>query len=298
MHLFAFGILAMIGSMNVSVPFTYFDNRMVIECRIDGKGPFHMIVDTGDPDVTITPQTAAKLTANVRGAGKITGAGNLAVQAGRTRLKTLSIGTRLFGNVEVDVIDLTQIRTKFHFPHLDGIIGYPILSQFATFVDVNTGRLALNKTLPVIPPNATKTGFQGVLPVIHATINGIPSSVLVDTGDRSSLTLFGPFAKQHSFYGRFPSTKNVITGYGLGGPIYADVFRLPDLIVLGAHLSNVVTRASRQKGGAFASSQLSASIGTGVLKRFNVVYDYSHRIIVAWPSKYYRSRDAFVPPPG
>jgi hypothetical protein len=135
-----------------------------------------------------------------------------------------------------------------------------------------------------------------VLPEIHAVIDGLAGKVLVDSGDRSSLTLFGPFAKQNGFFGRHPSRENIVTGYGLGGPVYADVFTLPSLDVFGTHLTNVVTRASRQTGGVFASTSDSASIGTGVLKRFNIVYDYPHNTIVAWPSKYFMTADTFVPP--
>ena len=179
---------------------------------------------------------------------------------------------------------------------MDGIVGYSILKQFATFVNVDAGTLSFSKTSPVLPTKATTTSFEGVVPVIQAKIDGVATAVLVDTGDRSSLTLFGPFAKRHAFYGRYPSKKNIITGYGIGGPIYADVFTLPNLFVLGTHLKSVITRASRQKSGAFASSEEGGSVGTGVLKRFNIVYDYPHHAIIAWPSKYFTKLDVFIQP--
>lgn len=31
---------------------------------------------------------------------------------------------------DADGLDLSEIRTELHFPHLDGIIGYPVLKQF------------------------------------------------------------------------------------------------------------------------------------------------------------------------
>ena len=296
MHGFVFLISLAISTWSVSVPFTYFDNRMIVKCMIDGTGPFDMVVDTGDPDVTITPETVKRLAAHVQSAGVTSGAGNKAVESGSTTLQTLSISSLSFHEMKADVIDLTQIRTKFHFPHLDGIIGYPVLKQFATFVNVDAGTLSFTKAVPAVPSKATTTSFEGVLPVIHANIDGLPTSVLVDTGDRSSLTLFGPFARKHGFYGRYPSKKNIITGYGLGGPIYADVFAMPALDVLGTHLRNVVARASRQTGGFFASSEQGGSVGTGVLKRFNIVYDYPHHAIIAWPSKYFTKPDLFVQP--
>jgi hypothetical protein len=280
----------------VTIPFSYTDNRMMIRCVVDGRGPFVMVVDTGSPDVTITPETAKAIGASVRDAGTVPGAGNKPAHIGSTRLRSLSIGTLSFNGIDAGVIDLTEIRTKLHFPALDGIIGYAVLKNFATYVNVDDATISFERRRPAVPPNATTTSFTGILPIIAARVDGIATSVLVDTGDRSSMTLFTPFAKQYSFYSRYPSKHNIVTGFGLGGPVYADVFTLRSLDVLGTHLSAVVTRASRQTGGVFAGTDQGGSIGTGVLKRFNVVYDYPHHAIVAWPSKYFNAPDRFVPP--
>jgi hypothetical protein len=278
------------------IPFTYVDNRIVIECKIDGQGPFTMVLDTGSPSIAVTPEVATKLAVAVQNAGTVTGAGNNAAKNGRAAIARLSLGSLTFTNLRADVLDLTEIRTKLHFPRLDGIIGYPVLKQFATFVDVDNKTITFAGTAPPAPPNATTTRFEGALPKIRAVIDGVTGKIIVDSGDRSSLTLFGPFAKRNGFFGRYPSRENIVTGYGLGGPVYADVFTIPSLDVFGTHLTNVVTRASRQTGGVFASNADSASIGTGVLKRFNIVYDYPHTTIVAWPSKYFTTPDRFVPP--
>jgi hypothetical protein len=279
-----------------TIPFTYVDNRIVIQCKIDGQGPFAMIVDTGSPTIAVTPEVATKLSIAVQGAGTVLGTGNKNANLQSTVVPRLTIGSLTFKNMASDVLDLTEIRTKLHFPHLDGVIGYPVLRQFATYVDVDNKTITFACTAPPAPPNATTTRFSGVQPEIHAVINGIPGKVIVDTGDRSSLTLFAPFAKHCGFFGRYSSQKNIITGYGLGGPVYGDVFTLPSLDVFGTHLANIVTRASRQTGGVFASDADSASIGTGILKRFNIVYDYPHSTIIAWPSKYFATHDVFVPP--
>jgi predicted aspartyl protease len=292
----AAALLAIAPSLSTPVPFTYFDNRMMVECKIDGKGPFHMIVDTGDPAFTITPQTAQRLGLTVKRAGDVTGGGNNTIESGGARLAILTIGSRAFRNIDATVIDLSQIRTKFHFPHLDGIIGRTILSRYATFVDVDSGTISFDLHAPPLPANAQTTSFSGVIPVIHVRIDGSPTTALVDTGDRSSLTLFSPFSKRHAFYGRYPSQINVVTGYGLGGPIYADVFTLPGIDIFGTTLRRVVTRASRQTGGVFATTDEGGSIGTGILKRFNVVYDYPDHRLLTWPSKYFLVSSPFVPP--
>lgn len=277
------------------IPFTYHDNRIMIQCTMNGKGPFSVVLDTGSPDISITPGVAKALGVTVRDNGTVTGAGNSAVKFGSAKLAALSLGDLTLRNVGVGVLDLSVIRSKFHFARLDGIIGYPLLARYVTFVDVDAGTVSFTKKRPAVPRTATVTSFTGILPVVRATIDGIATTVVVDTGDRSSLTLFGPFANRYGFFERFPSRKNVVTGWGLGGPIYADVFTLPRLRLFGKQLGSVVTRASRQTGGVFATSDRGGSVGTGVLKRFDVVFDYARKTILAWPSKYFNAPDAFVP---
>jgi len=285
------------ASAATSVPFTFVDNRMAIQCRIDGAGPFTMIVDTGSPDVTIDPKAALVIGAHVRNAGSVSGAGNKTVQIGATQLRNLSIGGLSFENVTASVIDLSEIRTKLGFAHLDGIIGYSIMRRFAIFVDADSTTITFLTAQPQIPSAATTTTFSGVIPIVSATLDGIPTKVIIDTGDRSSLTLFGPFAKKHGFYARYPSQPNIVTGYGIGGPVYGDVFTLPSVDIFGTRLTDVVTRASRQTGGVFTGSEQGGSVGEGVLKKFNIVYDYPRLQIIAWPNKYFDISDRFVPPP-
>jgi hypothetical protein len=282
-----------------TVPFTFVDNRMMIECTIDGKGPFVMAVDTGSSGNVITPETAQRIGAAVSANGTTYGAGEGTVKNGSAKLATLRIGSRTFADLDVSVLDLSEIRTKLKFPHFDGIVGYPILKQFATVVDVDASTMSFEPRTPEVPPgvDATTTAFTGTLPRIAAKIDGIATTVVVDTGDRSSLTLFGPFAKAHGFYGRYPSQSNIVTGYGVGGPVYGDVFTLPSVDVLDAHLTDVVTRASRQSAGAFTSTEDGGSIGEGILKRFNIIYDYPNGRMIAWPSKQRNVTDRFVAPP-
>ena len=284
-------------SVATSVPFIFVDNRMMIQCKIDGAGPFSMVIDTGSPDVVIDPIVAKLVGAHVRNNGTVSGAGNKPVHIGATQLDMLSIGSQSFSRVDASVLDLSEIRVKLGFPRLDGIIGYSIMKHYAVVVDVDSNTIVFRTTPPTVPPSASTTSFTGVIPVVPATIDGIPTTVIIDSGDRSSLTLFGPFAKTHGLYDRYPAQSNIVTGYGLGGPVYADVFTLPSLNLFGRQLHALVTRASRQTGGVFTGSQQGGSVGEGVLKKFDIVYDYPRKRIIAWPNKYFATPDRFVPPP-
>jgi uncharacterized protein len=285
------------ASQSATVPFTFVDNRMMVECTVNGKGPFVFAVDTGSPVIAITPEVARAAGVSSGSSSQIGGAGNGTVAAGEGRLASIALGSLSFSNMDANIIDLSEIRTKLGFPHFDGIVGYPILKQFAVFVNVDAGTMAFDAAVPSVPPAAVSTAFSGVLPRIAARVDGVATTVVVDTGDRSSMTLFGPFARAHGYYERPAIAHNIVTGYGIGGPVYGDVFTLSHLDVLGAKLTAIAARASRQTGGIFATSTSDAgSIGEGVLKRFNIVYDYPHGRMIAWPSRYYSVPDRFVPP--
>jgi hypothetical protein len=146
------------------------------------------------------------------------------------------------------------------------------------------------------PKNAGTVPFtvdsNGLIQV-PAAVDGVHGTFIVDTGDRFSLTLFRHFARENDFYRDAP-VRGAITGVGIGEPVYGDVLRTT-VSLFGTTIPDVVTRASRDRGGAFAFGAQDASVGSGLLKRFNVVYDYPDRRIVAWPSRFSDRVDEYRP---
>jgi hypothetical protein len=281
---------------STTVPFTLFDNRMLVRAMLDGKGPFTMVVDTGTYTVTITPLVAQKLGLATRSGGSAFGAGSNSVTVGAAHLKSLEVGTLRFEDLHTDVLDLTTIQRTFGFSHLDGIIGYSILGKLRVGIDMDDERLTLSYAPLPIPKSAASVSFtinDYDIPQIPAAVNGVPGTFVIDTGDRSSPTLFRRFAQANNFYRDAP-VRNAITGVGIGGPIYSDVMRT-SVSLFGATIPGVVTRASRDRGGVFAVAAQAASIGTGLLKRFNVVFDYPEKRIFAWHSRFFGEPDEYRP---
>ena len=278
-----------------AVPFSFEDNRIFVKCTINGQGPFDFVVDTGAGDLTIDRALAHRLNLRAENAGSLGGAGSHTVAYSTAVVASLDLGTAHASNQQATILDLAPIRQGIGLWHLDGIIGYSMLRHYAVEVDMDQRVLTLSRERLAFPPDATPVPFtlnSGFI-FVPARIQGVPGTILIDTGDRSSLTLFGPFATTHDMYGRFGGVRNALTGFGVGGPVYGDVFALPQLDILGARLTNVTTRASRQSGGAFASKIAAASIGGGLLRRFNVVYDYPHRTMYVWKSAQFAVADSY-----
>jgi len=255
-----------------------------------------MIVDTGTFDaLVVTPSVARRLGLPTRQAGLASGAGSKSATFSTTQVPDVAIGSLRFSNMPASVFDLSRIQRAFGFPRLDGVIGYSLLRKYRVGVDMDDQRLTLSSPPLAVPKTAKIVPFTVDGGFIHvlAAVNGVDGSFIVDTGDRSSLTLFRHFAQVNDFYRDAP-VRNAITGVGIGGPIYSDVMRTT-VSLFGSTISGVVTRASRDRGGAFAVGSDAASIGNGLLRRFNIVYDYPDEKIFAWPSRYFHAPDRYAP---
>ncbi len=125
------------SAASATLPFTLFDNRMLIAVSLDGKGPFSMIVDTGSSSLVITLDVARRLGIAARAAGRAYGAGSGSSALAAARVPSLAIGALRFRNVNAGVIDLSPIRRKFGFPALDGVIGYDTLRRYRMGIDID-----------------------------------------------------------------------------------------------------------------------------------------------------------------
>ncbi|HEY2474827.1 MAG TPA: alpha/beta fold hydrolase, partial [Candidatus Cybelea sp.] len=288
-------IAAVAPVTSTTVPFTLFDNRILIQATLNGTGPFTLIVDTGSDQFVVTPSAARRLGLATRGAGSVTGAGSGSSALSVGRVNSVAIGSLRFDDVRAEVIDLSPIQRAIGFPTLDGVIGYSIMRKLRVGVDMDRAQLTLSYAPLPAPATAVSTPFtlQGGTISLPAAVDGVSGTFIVDTGDRSSLTLFRHFAQANDFYRDAP-IRNAITGIGIGGPVYSDVLRTT-VSLFGTTVAGVVTRASRDRGGVFALGRDDASIGNGLLKRFNLVYDYPNAKIVAWPSRFFGETDRYAP---
>jgi hypothetical protein len=281
-------------AQTATIPFRFIDNRIFVAVRINGHGPYAFIVDTGAGNI-ISTGLAHTLGIPLRSAGSTSGAGSKHRATALGEIATLDLGSLRFDHLAVTAIDLSEIQRGIGFARFDGVIGYDILQRFQTKVDMDSARLTLSTRPLATPAWAKSIPFTLTDDLIHvpARLDGVPGSVVVDTGDRSSLTLFRGFANAHHFYTRYSALRNMLTGYGVGGAIFGDVFRLPRLGIFDHSVDGVITRASRDKAGVFATGSEAGSIGGGVLRHFTIVYDYPGQRLIVWPSHGFETSDRY-----
>ncbi len=103
----------------------------IIEVKINGRGPFPMIFDTGTEDA-LTPDAAAALDLTVTGRGTARTSGGGAIATAFTQINAVQIGNAQMTDQRFQVGALPVYFTdRGSRPPLAGFIGYKLLARFA-----------------------------------------------------------------------------------------------------------------------------------------------------------------------
>ncbi len=272
---------AVAAGSTISSPFTLIDNRVFIPATLDGKGPYSLLLDTGVDGWAVAASVARGLGIAQGKAERIAGAGEARDTAHEMTLRGVDLAGLSFADQPALSVDFSGFDAVMGFRHFDGIAGKPVFDSHVVELDFARSRVRFFSPAAYSAPAGAKVIpfelYEKAIPAVDGEIAGVKGIFLVDLGDRSSLTLFGPFWRAHHLDRVFGPGIVALTGYGLGGPVKGELVRVPEFTMAGVRVRGIVARLSLQKRGAFHTSALAGSIGTGILKRFNVTFDYSRR---------------------
>jgi len=179
---------------------------------------------------------------------------------------------------------------------LDGLVGYELFRRFGTTIDYARREFVLaapDRFEP--PPGAQAIAFDldDRVPIIDATLGGVPLRITIDTGSRSSLTLHSPFVRAHDLVARYAAAPESVTGWGVGGAVRGRVARLPTLRIGNQRIDGIAGELFTGDKGAFANPDIGGNLGSGVLRRFTVAFDYAARTMYLAPNADAAKADAF-----
>ncbi|HXN29375.1 MAG TPA: aspartyl protease family protein [Candidatus Acidoferrales bacterium] len=279
-----------------TLPFDLVDNRVFVEVRLNSRGPFHFLLDTGAGGVTVSADVAQQLGLQVGDTGQGWGVGEKAVRAGQAQIAQLQIGDLAFADMEASVMDLSDAPQVFGTKPFDGIIGLPVFERMVVKHDY------VNRVLTFTAPDKFDYAGAGVIvhferprqiPVVAASLDGVAGDFGVDTGARSSLLLYGPFCVQNNLQEKYGAKLEGVTGWGIGGPVRSLLARAGTLQIGEVTVRDLVIRLSAQKTGLTTSSAMAGLIGPDVLSQFDVTFDYSRTRIIFEKNKDYGRRDSY-----
>ncbi len=267
---------------SVTIPFDFIENRVVLQLKLDGKGPFAFVLDSG-ASYMIAPQVVTALGLTPTGSFTIGGTGPNRVQASRVRIASVSLGPITMNDQTFTVTDFDEIRRASGLEALDGLIGSELFRSYVVRIDYRAHLLTLTtpsrfayhgrgEILPCV--------LAGGTPRVEASLDGIAGAFTVDTGDRMDVTFMEPVIEREHLLDRYVPRVETITGWGFGGAVPGYIARAHDLRLGSLDVREPLLRLPTVNGGFFTSHRLTGSIGTGVIDRFTVTFDYAHRRLI------------------
>ncbi len=182
------------------------------------------------------------------------------------------------------------------------LVGLEILQRFVVGFDFDRQVMTLTR-----PDAFTYRGhgtiipfrFQDNHPEIKSSIDGIAGLFTIDTGDGGSLLPIAPFARRSGLVGRY-HTDLPHGGVAIGATPGVWARKRAGTISFDgadgrplAQVHDPVTRISLQHSGFDADREVSANIGLGILKQFNLTFDYTWQQIILEPNHLYGRKDVF-----
>lgn len=272
------------GAAQTQFPIKLINNHIYGEAKVNGKGPYTFIFDTGGHNI-VTPPLAKQLGLKMEGSLPGTGAGEGVVEAGFVNGITLDVGAATVKNQLFMQFPLDKFGEIEGTP-MPGMVGYETFRRFVTRIDYGASTLTLIDPAKFDPKDAgtpVKFVFNDSIPEVMGTFEGIPAKYDIDTGSRSELTITKPFAETNNLRAKHSKGVDAVDGWGVGGPSTGYVTRGADMTIGDVKIGPVVATFADQAKGAFAGSEYSANVGGGVLKRFIVTFDYNNQLMYLKP---------------
>jgi hypothetical protein len=286
---------AIVGDKSsTTVPFELLNNHIYVDVKLNDKGPFRVLCDTGGANI-VTPELARKLGLKSEGALQGRGVGEKSEDVGLVKMQSLRVGEATLSNQVFAVFPMETFSAVEGIP-INGLIGYEVFKRFVARVDYEHHRITL--TVPsafAYKGDGTVVPFQfnAHIPQVEGAIDGIEGRFDIDTGSRSSLDLLAPFAEKHGLAARYGARLEAVTGWGVGGAAKSLVTRAKVLRLGKVEVRDPITELSLQKKGAFVSPYVAGNVGAGVLKRFNITFDYQHQQLIFERNANYDKPDVF-----
>jgi hypothetical protein len=272
------------GGKETTFPFQLVNNHIYADVKVNGKGPYTFIFDTGGLNI-VTPPLAKQLGLTVEGDMDGRGSGDGTMKAGFTKVSRVDLGNAAITDQRFMTMPLDSMANIEGIP-MPGMIGFETFRRFVTRVDYG------NKTITLIDPKnfdakdagtAIPINFVGNGVEIEGSYGGIPGRFTIDTGSRSSLALSTPFVEKNKLHDASVSGEESTTGWGVGGPTKSYVVHGALLKMGTVDVPGPLALLSTSKAGSDADENEAGNIGGGVLKRFVVTFDYEHNTMYLKP---------------
>ena len=252
--------------------------------------PLDFLLDTGAGASFFDLATAKSLGAELGQSFTARGAGAGTVAGAQLRKIPITLAGTTVSVPVANAIDFSGLTPR-EGRVVEGVLGYDFLARFVVSIDYAAGELRLHDRTTFRDDRATSIPITFVdnHPHVEAEIRladgeAVRGRFIVDVGSSLALSLAKPFVEQHQLRTRVGKTVRRPGGVGVGGPADADYGRVPLLRIGGVELGDVVTLMFGDNAGVFSGTESwGGNIGSDILRRFVVTFDYQGRRMLLSP---------------
>lgn len=288
-------LLACSAVPSQTIPVKMERNKTILPVTIGDVGPLDILFDSGlsfDGLMIYNPDLRDSIILNNPIEVQIPGAGS---GAPSTALMDSS-ASFFVGDIEFKNQKIIVLQNDIYkgFP-TDGIIGYSILGHYITEIDYDTEQITLHN-----PENFSPDESWHLIPIyfkdnpipwidVSVSIEGeepINISTYIDLAAGDAIVLL---EKDEMKFSLPKETKEILLGRGLSGDIYGKEGIISKLKIGSFELNEVTAKIASAQ---VRSKQVGADavIGNDALRRFNLIFDYSNKILYIKPNKYFEDK--------
>jgi predicted aspartyl protease len=266
-------------SKPIEVPFEFYKNEVIVQARINGQGPFAMMLDTGTDPSAIDLKTADAAGIKRSNKGQQGSGGgtdrNLAYEC---KFATVELGDLKATNVAAAALDLSRISERMG-RHIDGVLGHSLLNKRIVQFDYPHGIVRFYDEAPVVSGRGTtvKFHYSGNVLIDDVQINGAKAVANLDTGSSGTfdispramarLDLEGEAAKgsirmSAGYNGTFEHREGILA-----------VIKIGDIVVRDADVAFFGTGTGHDK------ARWDINIGNRFMKDYLITLDYQKKTV-------------------
>jgi hypothetical protein len=275
------------------IPFDLVNNKTILPARIGASRLVRIVIDSGmgwDGMVITNPDLVDSITLTNPQNASIGGAGNSGeATAVFYDSMTFSIGAKEFENQRIVILR----QGGFRGGSFDGVTGFSIFGHY--IVEVNYDRKEITLYKPgemIIDKSWTEIPMyfkENMIPWIDVSIvteneKPVPINCYIDYASSESIELL---MKPGQKFNLPVETEDYYLGRGLSGDINGKKGKISKVIIGPYELGNV--------NAAFAPAEVRSKqkgadgvISNNLLRRFNLIFDYSNRKMYIKPNSFFK----------
>ncbi len=285
------------GRKSMRLPFKLIRNLVVIQLKINNRGPFNFILDTGVGLMVITePKLVDSIDLQNKRTIKMPGLGEGgAYEAYITPPLKIDIPGLNSYDVAAAILKTDHFNlSNFAGMPIHGLLGYEFFNNLAVKLNFT------DSTLTVYRPKDVRSFRKGTkIPIsIEAHKPYLEANIKLPNGTQQMCKLVIDLGAGHPVSLENMIKKNGLPqkfiaanlGVGLSGPITGFLSRIDEVDIGKFKIKKVITSFPNDYDAEtlkYLSVKRDGNLGVGILKRFMVIFDYQDNALYLKPNTYY-----------